>query len=106
MPSRKPERIFRSDAILKGYLLDTNIISYWFADGSSEHERVNQHILSLAEGSLLAISAITLGEIEYGHRAASAEETSTQTAFLEFIDEQFPTVLNILANTRFYYGKL
>jgi len=106
MPSSEPERIFRSETILKGYLLDTNILSYWFADGSAEYERVTQYILSLPEDSLLAISAITLGEVEYGHRAISAEATPRQTTFLEFINEQLPTVLNVMASTRLYYGRL
>lgn len=106
MLSREPERTFRSEAILKGYLLDTNILSYWFAEGSAEHERVTQHILSLPGDSLLAISAITLGEVEYGHRAVSAEETPKQTTFLELINEQLPTVLNVMASTRLYYGRL
>lgn len=91
---------------MTGYLLDTNIVSYWFTDGSSEHERVNQYVLSLPEDSLLAISAITLGEIEYGHRAVSADETFKQRAFTDFIDEQLPTVLNVTSSTRIYYGRL
>ncbi len=91
---------------MKGYLLDTNILGYWFADGSAEHEKVNQHILSLPGDSLLAISAVTLGEIEYGYRAVSAEETSRQIAFLELINEQLPTVLNVMASTSLYYGRL
>lgn len=91
---------------MRGYLLDTNIVSYWFTGGSLQHELINTRIQSLPGNSLLALSAITLGEIEYGHRAVSPKETSVQTDFLEFIGERLPTVFPVEATTRLYYGKL
>lgn len=91
---------------MRGYLLDTNIVSYWFTGGSLQHELINTRIQSLPEGSLLAVSAITLGEIEYGHRVVSPQETAVQTDFLEFIEERLPTVFSVEATTRLYYGKL
>jgi tRNA(fMet)-specific endonuclease VapC len=91
---------------LRGYLLDTNVVSYWFTAGSLQHELITARIQSLPEDSLLALSAITLGEIEYGHRVVSPNETSVQADFLEFIGEQLPTVFPVEATTRLYYGKL
>jgi predicted nucleic acid-binding protein len=53
-----------------GYLLDTNIVRYWFDERRSEHQRVVQHIQKLPDATPLMISAITLGEIEYGLQVA------------------------------------
>ena len=91
---------------MRGYLLDTNIVSYWFTGGSLQHELIVARIQSLPEDSLLALSAITLGEIEYGHRVVSPTETAVQADFLEFIAERLPTVFSVESTTRLYYGKL
>lgn len=85
--------------VLRGYLLDTNIVSYWFTGGSLQHELINTRIQSLPEDSLLAVSAITLGEIEYGHRVVSSHETPVQAHFLEFIEERLPAVFPVEATT-------
>jgi predicted nucleic acid-binding protein len=56
-----------------GYLLDTNIVAYWFDERRSEHQRVVQHIQELPDATPLMISAITLGEIEYGLQVARGD---------------------------------
>lgn len=91
---------------MQGYLLDTNIIAYWFDEKRPQYRAVNQRIAALPEGTLLVISAITLGEIEYGHRAESAVNTPIQEAFLEFIARELPMVLEIMKTTRVSYGRL
>jgi len=63
-----------------GYLLDTNIVAYWFDERRSEHQRVVQHIQELPDATPLMISAITLGEIEYGLQAARSD-TLKQEAY-------------------------
>jgi len=89
-----------------GYLLDTNILTYWFHAERLEHQAVTARISELPEGTFLALSAITLGEIEYGHRVASKEETTRQRAYLDFIEHQPLLVLDIRKSTRLYYGDL
>ena len=51
---------------MRGYLLDTNIVMYWFDTRRPQHERVVRHIQELPEATPLMISAITSGEIEFG----------------------------------------
>jgi predicted nucleic acid-binding protein len=67
-----------------GYLLDTNIVAYWFDERRSEHPRVIQHIQELPDATPLMISAITLGEIEYGLQEARID-TLKQETFRAFI---------------------
>lgn len=59
----------------RGYLLDTNIIAYWFDSERDEHERVVRRIKPLSPETPLTISAITWGEIQYGHQLVSEEPT-------------------------------
>ena len=48
------------------YLLDTNTISYLADRASAFHEPAKRRLLSLAEGSEMAISILTLYELAYG----------------------------------------
>jgi predicted nucleic acid-binding protein len=88
-----------------GYLLDTNIVAYWFDERRSEHKRVVQHIQELPDTTPLMISAITLGEIEYGIQVARIDALE-QEAFRAFISINLPMVLDITKATRIYYGLL
>ena len=73
---------------MRGYLLDTNILRFWFDEDRAEHGSVVDQIGKLPEDTPLTISAITLGEIEYGHRAESDEETPIQREFRQFVETQ------------------
>jgi len=63
---------------VQGFLLDTNIVRYWFDADCPEHGRVAWRTQQLPPGTFLVVSAISLGEIEYGqqtffrYRSASA----------------------------------
>ncbi len=90
---------------MRGYLLDTNIVSYWFHAERPEHERVLQRPQQLPVGTPLAVSAITLGEIEYGLRVLDTSP-DYEAELTEFIQEQFPMVLSVTATTRIDYGSI
>ena len=92
---------------MHGYLLDTNILAFWFSESyKDKHDRVMQHIGSLPEGTPFRVSTITLGEIEYGHRAHRQVDTPIQAEFNQFVEEQVPEVLDVRKTTRVYYGPL
>ena len=91
---------------MDGYLLDTNIVTYWFDTGRPQHARVAQHIQSLPQATPLRISAITLGEIEYGLALLLEDSTAWQGELRAFIAERLPMVLNIRKTTRLYYGSI
>ncbi len=89
-----------------GYLLDTCVISYWYDEGKSEHPYVVARIEALPGNTPLRVSAISLGEVEYGHRIVSATDTPVQVSFRVFIAERLPTPLVITQGTAHYYGEI
>jgi tRNA(fMet)-specific endonuclease VapC len=91
---------------VQGYLLDTNIVSYWFDGKCPQNGAVAGHVARLPPGTPLAISAVTLGEIEYGMRVRSADPDEIEAEFQAFILEQLPQVLDVTRTTRTYYGIL
>jgi predicted nucleic acid-binding protein len=78
-----------------GYLLDTNIIAYWFDPKRPQHERVMQRIQELPQATPLMISAINLGEIEYGLSVVSENCPAEQQALRVFVDHHLPMVLEV-----------
>jgi len=89
---------------MRGYLLDTNTVAYWFDADRPEHRKVVDGIHRLPDGTPIRISAVTLGEIEYGHRAVSPDDTPVQVSFKQLLAERFPTVLPLRETTTIYYG--
>ena len=71
----------------------------------SEHQRVLQHIQELSGEPPLMISAITLGEIEYGLQVTRSD-TLKPEVYRAFISTNLPMVLDITKSTRIYYGSL
>jgi tRNA(fMet)-specific endonuclease VapC len=86
--------------------LDTNILRYWFDQDRPEHGTVVQRIESLAAESPLRVSAVSLGEIEYGHRCVSDTDSDIQRQYNDFLAARVPSALSISRNTATYYGEL
>lgn len=93
---------------MPGYLLDTNVVSYWFDPARKEqHQAVTRRIGGLPGDALMTISAITRGEIEYGHRALGEKiDREKEDSFLQFIEHRFPVTLDVGKHTRIAYGSL
>jgi tRNA(fMet)-specific endonuclease VapC len=94
---------------VRGYLLDTNIVMYWFDARCPQHERVVRHIQELPEATPLMISAITLGEIEFGlqvSKVSTPEQEAAQEELRAFIDTNLPMALDVTKATRISYGAL
>jgi tRNA(fMet)-specific endonuclease VapC len=87
-------------------LLDTNIVSYWFDGTCPENSAVVDHIERLTKGTPLAISAVSLGEIEFGLRVHPADVVEFEVELQRFIQDQLPLVLNVTSTTRTYSGAL
>ena len=102
------------------YLLDTNILSYWYNQKCAEHAKVLARIYAVRNPdpttgyvSRLYISAITLGEIQYGARAShfpdpakQAEYTALDAAKLKFVLEQCPEPFMITRHVADEYGEM
>ena len=90
---------------MDGYLLDTNILKFWFDARRPEHAQVRARIEAVGE-SPLYISAISLGEMSYGHSVESPTPTPPQVEFETFIAEYCPQSLSVTRHTAGYYGVL
>jgi len=95
------------------YLLDTNILSYWYNDRCPQHKKVLAHAGAVRQPdpetqyvSHLFISAITLGEIEYGRRYALKPNSPEQAEYMEFVHQQCPVALDIDSHVCEHYGEL
>jgi tRNA(fMet)-specific endonuclease VapC len=91
---------------VQGYLLDTNIVSYWFDGECLQNQAIVEHVTQLSKGTPLAISSITLGEIEFGLRVRSKEPSEFEAELQRFILDQLPQTLDVTEATRIYYGSL
>ena len=79
---------------MSDYLLDTNILRYWYDDGCLEHANVLARVQDVCLPDpetqyipRLFVSIVTLGEIEYGHRYAQVPNVSEQLKYQTFVRE-------------------
>ncbi len=95
------------------YLLDTNILSYWYDTKCPEHARVVAAINRAKQPdpksgyvSRLFVSVVMLGEMEYGHCVAPNPDTAKQAAYTKFVREQCPVSLDMTSHVAAHYGKM
>jgi tRNA(fMet)-specific endonuclease VapC len=98
---------------VRDFLLDTQMIRYWYDTKCSQHEAVAANVdflrkqtESLEHKPRLLISVITLGEIEFGHRVNSSPNPSVQAEYLRFVNEQLPARLEVIEETAASFGEL
>ncbi len=90
---------------MDGYLLDTNIISYYYDKGRPEHGAVTTHIEGLPEKAPLRVSEITLGEISYGYHLAGLTDGDLPASQLR-ARADFPKPLPVSRHTADPYGQI
>ncbi len=95
------------------YLLDTNILAYWYDTMRPEHAKVVARVSAarLPEPetnyvSRLFVSVVTLGEIEYGHRVTLTPDPAKQVAYAKFVQEQCPEALEMNRHVAEQYGDM
>ena len=88
------------------FLLDTCIWSYWFDVKREQHVNVKSNVQKLPSDSILGISIISWGEVVYGHKAESPDETLIQAEYIQFIKSKRPKTFEIDIHTANKYGKL
>jgi predicted nucleic acid-binding protein len=98
---------------VRDYLIDTQIIRYWYDIACPQHAAVigNVQKLQALAGSAehqprLLVSVITLGEIEFGHRVQQHDHPAAQEAYLRFVNEQLPDRLELTGDAAAAYGRL
>ena len=88
---------------MKGYLLDTNILNYFFRKESGVHEIIS----GLPYETPINISVITLGEMEFGHKVESPKnQLPIQIQYKHFTANYFPYPINITSSTAIHYGEI
>jgi tRNA(fMet)-specific endonuclease VapC len=99
-------RTRRSEA-LPGYLLDTNHVQYWYDPRCPENARVSAHVATLLSGNIF-ISAVTIGEVRFGHQRADKPCAIKQASLEQWIQTQFPhpSPLAITELTTIEYAKV
>ena len=95
------------------YLLDTNIVRYWYDTHCPQHAKVLARVREVRQPDpqtqyvpRLFVSVVTVGEIEFGHRVAPMPEPSKQSEYLTFLRGQCPEPLEIVPHVAEHYGKL
>jgi len=96
------------------YLLDTNIVTYWYDDTCPQHANVLARVQIVRQPCPLTqyvprlfISVVTLGEIEFGyHRVTATPNIPAQSEYMTFLREQCPEPLEIMTHVAGYYGEL
>lgn len=91
---------------MRGYLLDTSIIINWYDRNKEHHQAVTDRISALDPQSFLCISAVSWGEMEYGHRAIADSDTPDQIARNAFVDRELPVCIDVQKSTSIYYGQI
>jgi predicted nucleic acid-binding protein len=90
---------------VNGYLLDTGIVGYYFTG----HAEVMARIRSLRNPKdVLFISAITRGEIEFGHCRTASTNHERRAEFIRWVGAEFrgKFIVPVTKHTGTYYGEL
>ena len=95
------------------YLLDTNILRYWYDISCDEHARVVSRVNAARQPdsqtnyvSRLFVSVVTLGEMEYGHRVVQVPDAAKQAAYAKFMREQCPVAIEMTEHVAERYGEM
>ncbi len=104
LSKQQKERLKKID--MQTFLLDTCIWSYWFDDRTEQHANIKGHLQKLSPHSILGISIITWGEVAFGHKIESPDETPIQSEYIQFIKSKGPKTFEIDIHTANKYGEL
>ena len=83
----------------KGYLLDTNIISYLARPKSPQHKNVKTHLSKIGNDECVLLPVIAIAEIEFGIAKAGPRLSEELKDVLRKFFESYPYHLGIDDNT-------
>ncbi len=97
---------------MRDFLLDTQIIRYWYDTDCPQHQAVIGNINTTRSAIVppdpqpkLLISVVTLGEIEFGHRVQVSDHAIDNAARLRFV-QQLPAPLELTQEAAESYADL
>lgn len=91
---------------MDAYLLDTNVIRYWFDGDAGTFPTVKAVADACAADSPLYASAITVGEIEFGHALNPPGAGTKRDEFTAFVRGNLPQILQVSKHTAEPYGRI
>ena len=98
---------------MRDFLLDTQMIRYWYDTECREHTAVIGNVEALRKLAesvehkpRLLVSVITLGEIEFGHRVQVGDHGALNEARMMFVNEELPDRLDLTADAVTAYGEI
>ena len=98
---------------MRDFLLDTQMIRYWYDEDCSQHavfigniELLKKQLVSLDSKPKLLVSVITLGEIEFGHGVQIGDQSAHNEALKKFVREQLPDPLEVTEDAVAAYGEI
>lgn len=94
---------------MPGYLLDTQTIRYWFDGNDGNFPKVTRIAEARAaehSNAPLYVSAITLGEMFFGHADHPTGVGANREAYVRFVRKRLPQILNVSKHTAEPYGHL
>ena len=91
---------------MDGYLFDTCVIRDWFDGEAGRFPAVKANADARLADSPLFVSAITLGEIEFGHNLEPAGDGAKREAYKSFLQNQLPLILQVSRHTGEPYGRI
>jgi len=98
---------------VRDFLLDTQMIRYWYDITCPQNQAVvgnidllRKQVELLEQKPRLLISVITLGEIEFGHRVNPSPDPDVQAEYLRFVSKQLPVRLEVTEDAVAAYGEL
>jgi predicted nucleic acid-binding protein len=89
-----------------GYLLDTQTICYWFDGAAGQFPKVVAVVDQLPAETPLYVSAITIGEISFGHAINPKGGGTKRSDFERFVQSKLPQTLGVSKHTAEPYGKV
>ena len=91
---------------MRGYLLDTNVLSSWLMSTRPQHQTVCSKMESLPPGTPLMTSIVVIGEMEYGLQAVDQSMRASLGKVLDEARGQLPRALPIDESTAAVYGSI
>ena len=98
---------------MRDFLLDTQIVRYWYDEQYAQHaavlgniELLRKQARSLEYEPRLLVSVVTLGEIEFGHRVQTGDFATHEEAYIQFVHQELPARLELTEDAVTAYGEI
>ena len=95
------------------FLLDTNILSYWYDTKCHEHARVVARVNAALQPTRRPTTCLAylspssrLAKLSTGTRVAHAPDPAKQAAYAKFVREQCPVALEMTKHVAEQYGEM